>query len=56
MTPLYIFPDVCQDSVNGRLWSYDSNHVIREWVAGGYPSYNQVSELLKTPSGSQEAG
>ena len=51
-----VLPGVCQDCVNGRLWSYNSSHIIGEWVAGGYPSSNQVSEQLKTSPGSQSAG
>ncbi|XP_068681108.1 probable E3 ubiquitin-protein ligase HECTD4 isoform X3 [Montipora foliosa] len=44
---------VCQDCVNGRLWSYDSNHMVGEWISGGYPSCNQVSQLVRTSTQSQ---
>lgn len=47
---------VCHDTVNGRLWSFDSNHMVGEWIAGGYPSCNKISQLLRMPVQSQASG
>ena len=53
---VHFLPVVCQDCVNGRLWSYDSNHMVGEWISGGYPSCNQVSQLVRTSTQSQASG
>lgn len=51
----YVITGVCQDSVNGRLWTYGNSH-IGEWVYGGYPSCTQVSQQLRTLPSSQCSG
>jgi len=36
---------VCQDCINGRLWSYDGNHVIRELVLCFETVYREHKKL-----------
>ena len=52
----YFIVVVCHDTVNGRLWSFDSNHMVGEWIAGGYPSCNKISHLLRMPAQCQASG